>query len=92
MIELFMVWSLATTLFYTMLNNKGEEITNSIDYEIGFLVGSKQAVIDGVLDSENIQAGAIKTWIQAQNSIILDLVEYSAGFISGYNAYLNGIV
>ncbi len=92
MIELFMVWSLATTIFYALLNKKGEPINNSIDFELGYIVGSKDSQIHGKQPIEDVEAYAIRNWHRVKNSMVVDLKEFSLGYISGWCAYESGII
>jgi hypothetical protein len=94
MIGLVIVWFISVTLFYAMVNSTGEAQSDghSMSYDVGYLVGSKDAKVSGVLPTEDTEALGIASYQMAKKSMTLDIVEFCTGYVAGYAAYLNGIV
>lgn len=65
---------------------------HSLSYEVGFLLGSREAPHEGVLSTNEIESDGIKAWQQAKKIMPLDMVDFVEGFVGGYSSYLNGLI
>jgi hypothetical protein len=61
------------------------------DFQIGFLVGSRDAEIHGDKPLEDIESCAILNWQRTKPAITLDVLRFCLVYVGGYTSYLNGL-
>jgi hypothetical protein len=66
--------------------------SHSPSFELGLVLGSKDAQIHGVLSEKEIKTLSLLAYHKTKRALILDLVDFGLGYISGYAGFLNGIV